>query len=311
MAAAGAPPRLYRDQGLVDRKTGDILQRPASSPASSFKERDGTVSRNLPKMSFLHEERSFSKQMLPTSPSSKLRIRRSTTMTAPFPNEPFWNACKHGNMPIVLRLLAMDDPSSSPELGDDELWILMNSERPSDGTTPLFAAAVGGHIPVLKLLLSLGVEMFPRNDGASPFYIACLMDNASAANLIFHAVGRAAGSTVERRRQAQAALLTSRTLKEGWTPLLAAASRGSLDVVTYLCTKSRLILDPFSHRRLCTVRDARGHSAAALARRRSHSKCAAVVEWNLRKRGSALGDKPGESSAYNGSTLFLANKGRW
>ena len=309
--AAGAAPRLYRDQGLVDRRTGDIIQRPASSPASSFRERDGmTVSRNTPKMVFIHEERSFSEQLLP---ERRTRRRSTTTMpfSAPFVNETFWNACKSGNVNFVLRLLSMDDPSSSPSMDDEELWLTINSERPSDGTSPMFAAAVGGHIPVLKILLGLGAENSPRNDGATPFFIACLMAHASAAKLIFHAVGRAAGGTVERRREAQGRLLTSRTLKEGTTPLLAAASRGSLDVVSFLCDESRTILDPFSHRRLCTARDARGHSAAALARRRGHSKCAAVIEWNTNKRGSALGDKPGESSAYNGTTIFLANGGRW
>ena len=121
----------------------------------------------------------------------------------------------------------------------------------------------------------------------------------------------APGRKAAAARAAAVQLLTRRTLKDAWNPILAAASRGSLETLVFLVDTSRAVLRGSQHRKLLASRDARGHTAAALARKRSHAKCAAYLEWNLEVKGTALGLKRGESASHDGRELFIANKGRW
>ena len=184
---AGQPPlRGHHQQGMLDKSDArSCFQRPASSKSSSFRERDGSfVKTQKDQMRFgpgrpealtLREPSSpngFAARTLPpcSSPSRRRLAERSREAPAPpFLNEQFWNACKYGNLRLVRYLLKLDDDYGHDSMMEDDLlWNMITAERPSDGASPLFASAAGGHVAVINLLLRLGApSMMPRNDGVS------------------------------------------------------------------------------------------------------------------------------------------------
>ena len=211
-----------------------------------------------------------------------------------------WNAANFGSLSLIEEIV--DEEKKS---GGDE-WILINSERPYDGSTALFAAAAGGHIAVIKDLINRGaISRIARLDNATPFYIACLMQHIDAAVCLWEVAEDEGGTAAQLR------LIHQRTLVESWTPLLAASSRGGIDEVRFLCAESRRILNNNDHRCFLEARDSRGRTSVMLARKHGYSKVAAILEWYLEEESKSIAPKLGESAAFNGTTMRLANGGKW
>jgi len=174
---------------------------------------------------------------------------------------------------------------------------------------------------VVEFLASLGADLaFPRHDGATPFYIACLMGHLPVAAFIATQLGPQ--------------VLTDKTHNES-TALSAAVSRGRLTVVTFLVDMSRKTLTPQQFKRFLLRRCAKGLTSVQLARKKGHGKLSAFLEWNLQVSGvnkvvnggvagsGAVGDedhcralrgkvtsKPSESKTACGLMAFVENRGR-
>ncbi|CAC5383012.1 unnamed protein product [Mytilus coruscus] len=94
----------------------------------------------------------------------------------------------------------------------------------TDGTTCLIAASCGGHINLIKLILSKisDFNMINRadNNGKTAFFHACSRDLADVAQLLFNR-----GAYINK------------SSNEGWTPLMIACKNGYKDIVDFLIGK--------------------------------------------------------------------------
>jgi len=135
--------------------------------------------------------------------------------------------------------------------------------------TPMHRAASNGHFEVVKLLKEHGGNVNAQNeDGFTPMTMACLFGRLNLVNF-FEESGGDVGTKVDSY------------VSTSWTPLAAAASRGYLDVVTFLKSKGA-VLD---------VQDDDGWTALHFAARNGHKS---VVEF-LKGAGANVGiqDKRG------------------
>mmetsp|Transcript_11379 Transcript_11379/g.26736 ORF Transcript_11379/g.26736 Transcript_11379/m.26736 type:complete len:287 (+) Transcript_11379:34-894(+) len=197
---------------------------------------------------------------------------RNLTGQKPFYNEDLWNAALDGAADKC-SLLLTDGLRHRPDLADipEPDKFLAKARRPYDGSTALFAAAAGGYVTVMEVLLQHDGDLTQcRNDGASPFYIACLSGHLPAARFIFSKLG-------------PSALLA--TTYEDMTPLLAAVSRSHDAVAVFLVDESRKGLGRREHVCHLEMRTVKGHTACTVARMRGQHQIAAYIEWNLRKPG--------------------------
>jgi len=227
-----------------------------------------------------------------------------------------WNAAHAGNL-LRLKYFLTDGlheiVSSDLLQNPNTPKVLVKMPRRCDGSTPLFAAAAGGHGTCLEYLISVGADInAPRHDGATPFYIACLMGHLPLVQLIYKIRGSDA--------------FNDSTLDD-WTPLLAAVQRGHQDIAVFLLDAHRKCHTLKEHRRYIEKRTVRGHAAIQLAKKRGQTSIAAYIEWSIGKPGTAdhsrAPDAQGkgfmkhriprkaDSEAACGLQAYVENKGRW
>lgn len=122
----------------------------------------------------------------------------------------------------------------------------------NDGAGPLHAAALGGHVRIVRLLLDrgLGVNDAARADGMTPVAYAAVRGHLSVMRVLLERqadvnVADSGGNTpllhaAMRGRTAAVRLLlesganVNASSKHGWTPLMAAAWEGDASVVAEL-----------------------------------------------------------------------------
>lgn len=122
---------------------------------------------------------------------------------------------------------------------------------PQDGSTPLTAAAWGGHLDIVKLLLENGANIEAVNNTVRA-------DSVSSY---------AACSETSRP-----------PVQHGWNALMSAASRGHGDVVEYLLQKHANAL----------VLDLHDCDAATYARQNKHTSVADALEAVMMKQRAAV-----------------------
>jgi hypothetical protein len=171
----------------------------------------------------------------------------------------------------------------------------------------------GGHGMCIEYLLTQGANPnSPRHDGATPFYIACLMGHLPVVKLIYGIRGPEA--------------FDDSTL-DGWTPFLAAVQRGHQDISVFLVDTHRRTHTPKAHHQYMQRRTVRGHTAIQLAKKRGQTRIAAYIEWSLGVPGTEEHSRApvaegkgfmknripnkADSESECGLQAFVQNKGRW
>lgn len=143
----------------------------------------------------------------------------------------------------------------------------------------------------MRYLLAKGADLhIARGDGASCFYIACLMGHEPIARLLY-----------ERRAE----VFDSYNI-HGCTPLWAAASRGHEPIVIWLVNLSFKLHRKQKHMRIINQRGFRGMNASEAARKSGYGSIAAFLEWHM---GTGHGERM--SNAPCGRQAWVENNGNW
>ena len=142
--------------------------------------------------------------------------------------------------------------------------------------------------------LSTGADIhIPRNDGASPFYMACMQGWINIAKMLYAMDPR---------------VINDRTIND-CTPLWIAATHGHMEIVQWLVDCSRYEVhkgQKAKHKTFLTARAFRGMSVQKAARSRGQARIAAFIEWHLH-----TGDGERMSSAPCGKQAWVENLGQW
>ncbi|RYP18613.1 hypothetical protein DL765_003820 [Monosporascus sp. GIB2] len=140
-------------------------------------------------------------------------------------------------------------------LYDDDVFADVNLEdgyelERMDGETPLRWAAEGGHEAVVQQLLETGADVYARDeDGRTALSYAAEREHEAIVQLLLKSGQMSLRWAVETGDVEMVKLLLDRgadvavTDKDGWTPLIAASSKGYVDIVRLLLATSGVNAD--------------------------------------------------------------------
>ncbi|KAF4675167.1 Ankyrin Repeat [Perkinsus chesapeaki] len=188
------------------------------------------------------------------------------------------HACNSGNSALV-RMLLLNESSNNRKVAFGQAKV---NAQDANGLTALMLACVEGYWQLIApLALAGGNILSTDNDGWAPLHYACdageVICAASILDLGEALTGRGQGPTAKGLPLSLDAVLNQRD-KQGWTPLMHAASKGHMDC-------AQLLLD---RRANVDIKAYSGHNAIAIAKSSEHDLVIEAILDAIRNRSGEL-----------------------